>query len=135
MAGARRGAAAAALAATLLAAVSMAGPAEAESTPQDRLAANFEIMIIGSVKANKLIPEQDKRRTADCLAKALAADVPDAEAEKLSAIAEGRAKNDPALQKKWLTISQKEAPARNAQVMGRINKMCADIGPYVKGMM
>jgi hypothetical protein len=104
-------------------------------TPQEHLAANFEILVIGQVKATKVIPERDQRRTADCLSKALAADVPDADATKLSAIFEGRAPKDPALQKKWLTITKKDAPARNAQVLARVDKMCADLGPYVRGML
>jgi hypothetical protein len=124
------------LAAALWAASGATGPAVlAQASPQERLAANFELLTIAQVKATKLIPERDQRRTADCLARALAADIPDADAEKLSAIFEGRAAGDPALQKKWLTISKQDAPARNAQVMARIDKMCADLGPYVKGML
>lgn len=128
-------AAAAAIGVAVASAIGPAPGALAQATPQERLAANFELLVIGQVKATKVIPERDQRRTADCLSKALAADIPDAEAEKLIAIFEGRAEKDPALQKKWLTISAKDAPARNAQVMGRIDKMCADVGPYVKGML
>jgi hypothetical protein len=110
-------------------------PAEAQGTPKENLAANFEILVIGQVQATEVIPKRDQRRTADCLGKALAEDIPEDEAIKLNAIFEGRAKKDPALQKKWLTISRKEAPARNAQVMKAIDKLCPDIGPYVKRML
>jgi hypothetical protein len=125
-------------AALILSLAGLTGNVQAQAqggTPQEHLAANLELLVIGQVKATKVIPERDQRRTADCLSKALAADVPDADANKLSAIFEGRAPKDPALQKKWLTISQKDAPARNAQVLARVDKMCADLGPYVRGML
>jgi hypothetical protein len=110
-------------------------PAAAKSNAKERLAANFEVLTAGQLEGSPIVPPRDRKRTAKCLGQALAADIPDAEAEQLSAIFEGRAKNDPALEKKWLTISAKEAPARNAQVMKAVNKLCPDLGPYVKQMM
>lgn len=109
--------------------------AEAETKAKERLAADFELLTIQQVQANKIVPQRDQKRTAKCLAAALAADIPEADAARLSDIFEGRAKSDPALQKKWLTISAKEAPARNAQVLAQVDKLCADLGPYVKQML
>ena len=43
-------------------------------------------------------------------------------------------KSDP-LQKKWPTIDAKTAPTRNAKVLGQLDKLCPDLGPYVKQMM
>ena len=84
----------------------------------------------------KIVPTHDRKRTAKCLAQALVADIPEEDAARLSDIFEGRVtKGDPALQKKWLTIDAKSAPARNAQVLGQVDKLCPDLGPYVKQMM
>jgi hypothetical protein len=85
--------------------------------------------------SNKTIPDRDKPRTAQCLAKAIVADIPEADAAKLADILDRRAPNDPALQKKWFTISKTEAPQRNAQVLQAVDKLCPDIGPYARRML
>jgi hypothetical protein len=124
------------LASAVAAAVAGAGPAvQAASTARERLAADFELLMIGQMQGSPIVPERDQKRTAKCLAKALAADIPEEDAARLSDIFEGRAKSDQALQQKWLKISAKEAPARNAQVLGQVDKLCPDLGPYVKQMM
>ncbi len=124
------------LAAALVAAsIAGVGPAAAESKANERLAANFEVLATGWLKDSKIVPERDRKRTAKCLGQAIAADIPQADAARLSDIFEGRAKADPALQKKWLTISKKEAPARNAQILQAVDKLCPDLGPYAKQMM
>ena len=127
------------LAAVLAAAVALgstigAGPAFAVSG-NERLAGDLELLTLQQVQANKIVPEHDQKRTAKCLAMAIAADIPEPDAAKLSEIFEGRSKADPALQKKWFTISKKDAPARNAQVMGAVDKLCKDLGPYIAPMM
>jgi hypothetical protein len=133
MAGTRRCGIAAATAVAALSLVATA--ALAASSAKERLAADFELLTIQQVQSTKIVPQRDQKRTAKCLAAALAADIPEADAAKLSDIFEGRAKSDPALQKKWLTISAKEAPARNAQVLAQVDKLCADLGPYVKQLL
>ena len=111
------------------------GAARAESTAKERLAANFELLTAGQLHDSKIVPEHDRKRTAKCLAQALVTDIPIEDAARLNDIFEGRTKSDPALQKKWLTISAKDAPARNAQVLQAVDKLCPDLGPYVKQMM
>ena len=143
MAGTRRGGIAAAVATLILAAapallvgsVLWATPAWAESKAKERLAADFELLTMGQMQASPIVPERDRKRTAKCLAQALVQDIPEMDAARLSDIFEGRAKSDPALQAKWLTIDAKKAPARNAQVLQAIDKLCPDLGPYVKQMM
>ena len=113
-----------------------AGPASAESRAKERLAADLELLTAGQMEDSPIVPKGDRKRTAKCLAQALVADIPEAEAARLSDIFEGRvSKSDPALQKKWLTIDAKTAPARNAQVLQAVDKLCPDLGPYVKQMM
>ena len=110
-------------------------PAWAESKAKERLAADFELITMGQMQSSPIVPERDRKRTAKCLAQALVQDIPEADAARLSDIFEGRAKSDPALQAKWLTIDAKKAPARNAQVLQAVDKLCPDLGPYVKQMM
>ena len=113
-----------------------AATAAAESKAKERLAGDFELLTTGQLHDSKIVPERDRKRTAKCLAKALVADIPEEDAARLSDIFEGRTtKGDPALQKKWLTIDAKTAPARNAQVLANVDKLCPDLGPYVKQMM
>jgi hypothetical protein len=122
----------AALAALLVA----GGPALAETKAKERLAADLELLTAGQMENSPIVPEHDRKRTAKCLAQALVTDIPEPDAARLSDIFEGRtSKGDPALQKKWLTISKKDAPARNAQVLQAVDKLCPDLGPYVKQMM
>jgi hypothetical protein len=117
------------------AAVLATAPATAESKAKDRLAANFEMLTMGGMHDSAIVPERDRKRTAKCLAQALVTDIPEEDAARLSDIFEGRVKSDPALQKKWLTISAKDAPARNTQVLQAVQKLCPDLGPYIKQMM
>ncbi|GAB2175307.1 hypothetical protein DLREEDagr8_08650 [Dongia sp. agr-C8] len=104
-------------------------------TGKERLAGRLVLMTTEQAQASDLVPKLDKKRTAECLAKAIVADIPEADAAKLADILDRRAPNDPALQKKWFTISKKEAPARNAQVLKAVDKLCPDIGPYAKRML
>ena len=134
MAGTGRSGIAAALVAAL-ALTGMVAPASAESKAKERLAADFELLTTGQMQGSQIVPERDRKRTAKCLARALAADIPEEDAARLSDIFEGRVKPDPALQKKWLTIDAKSAPARNSQVLQQVDKLCPDLGPYVKQMM
>jgi hypothetical protein len=134
-----QGAAARFLAAMLLAAFVLAplllpAPAAAESG-RDRLTRALTLLTSIQLKNDKTVPDQDKTRTAQCLAKAIAADVPVPEAGQLADIFEGKAPVDRALEAKWLTISAKDAPARNAQVMAAVSKLCVDLGPYIKPML
>jgi hypothetical protein len=118
------------------AAVVAAGPVAAESKAKERLAADLELLTTGQMEDSPIVPKGDRKRTAKCLSQALVADIPEEDAARLSDIFEGRvSKSDPALQKKWLTISAKDAPARNAQVLQAVDKLCPDLGPYVKQMM
>jgi hypothetical protein len=102
---------------------------------KERLAADLELLALPQVQETSTIPKNDQKRTAKCLGQAIATDIPEADAAKLSEIFEGRAKSDPALQKKWFSITAKDAPARNAQVLQAVDKLCPDLGPYVKQMM
>jgi hypothetical protein len=112
------------------------GPALAGSKAKERLAADLELLTAGQMENSPIVPKSDRKRTAKCLAQALVVDIPEEDAARLSDIFEGRtSKGDPALQKKWLTISKKDAPARNAQVLQAVDKLCPDLGPYVKQMM
>jgi hypothetical protein len=114
----------------------MAGSAPAFAVSgKERLAGRVELMTIQQAQATELVPKQDKKRTAKCLAKAIVADIPEADAAKLADILDRRAPNDPALQKKWFTISKTEAPQRNAQVLQAVDKLCPDIGPYARRML
>ena len=122
-----------ALAAALLQ-PALSGPAFA-ADGKARLASRVELMTIQQAQASALVPAHDKKRTAKCLAQAIVADIPEADATKLADILERRAPNDPALQKKWFTISKTDAPARNAQVLQAVDKICPDIGPYAKQML
>lgn len=114
------------------------GPVAAEtvSKAKERLAADLELLTAGQMEDSPIVPKHDRKRTAKCLAEALVVDIPEEDAARLSDIFEGRvSKSDPALQKKWLTIDAKTAPARNAQVLAQVDKLCPDLGPYVKQMM
>jgi hypothetical protein len=102
---------------------------------KERLAGDLVLLTTRQVKAAEVVPEHDKKRTAKCLAQAIVADIPEADAAKLADIFERRAENDVGLQKKWFTISKKDAPARNAQVLKAIDKLCPDIGPYAKQIL
>jgi hypothetical protein len=132
------GMAAAVIAAAGLAAGLAIGPAAAETTSKakERLAADLELLTAGQMEDSPIVPKGDRKRTAKCLSQALVVDIPEPDAARLSDIFEGRvSKSDPALQKKWLTISAQDAPARNAQVLQAVNKLCPDLGPYIKQMM
>jgi hypothetical protein len=132
----RTGLAAVLGASVVAAAVIAAGPAAAETKAKERLAADLELLTAGQMEDNAIVPKGDRKRTAKCLAQALATDIPEEDAARLSDIFEGRvSKSDPALQKKWLTIDAKSAPARNAQVLQAVDKLCPDLAPYVKQMM
>jgi len=122
------------IALSMLAAVAAAGSATAATSGRDRLAADLEILTKQQLTSNKEIPDRDKPRTAQCLAKAIVADVPDADAAKLSDMFNRRAKFDPVLEKKWLTIGRKDAPARYQQVINAVQKLCPDLEPYVEPM-
>ena len=129
--------AAALLGAVLIAATWMgvaAGPAAAVTSGRDRLAADLTILTTKQLAGNKQIPDRDKPRTAQCLAKSIAADIPDADAGKLSDMFNRRAAFDKALELKWLTIGKKEAPARYQQVINAVQKACPDLEPYIEPM-
>jgi hypothetical protein len=102
---------------------------------KSRLASDLELSTVGFFQAQELIPKNDKPRTAKCLAQAMVADIPDADAAKLADIYEKRAKADDALAQKWLAITKKADPARNAQVMGQVKKICPDLGPYLERVL
>jgi hypothetical protein len=139
----RRTGLAAALGAAMVAAAVMittavigAGPAAAKTAAKERLAADLELLTAGQMEDSAIVPKVDRKRTAKCLAQALVTDIPEEDAARLSDIFEGRiSKSDPALQKKWLAISAKDAPARNAQVLQAVDKLCPDLAPYIKQMM
>ena len=110
-----------------------AGPAAANSG-RDRLAADLELSIGAYLKTSP-VPEHDRARVAKCLGDSIVADIPVADAARLSDIIEARAAPDPALQKQWITINKKDAPARHEQVLGEARKKCADLVPYIEPMM
>ena len=118
----------------VLAAIGGVHPLAAADAGRDRLAADLETLTKQQMASNKTIPDRDKPRTAQCLAKAIAADIPDADAGKLSDMFNRRAPIDKALELKWLTIGKKEAPARYQQVINAVQKMCPDLAPYVEPM-
>ena len=123
-------------AAVVAAAVIGVGPAAAKTAAKERLAADLELLTAGQMEDSAIVPKVDRKRTAKCLAQALVTDIPEEDAARLSDIFEGRiSKSDPVLQKKWLAISAKDAPARNAQVLGQVDKLCPDLAPYIKQMM
>ena len=122
-----------ALAAVVLGLVASA-PAYAVSG-KERLAGDLVLLTTRQVQNADVVPKHDKKRTAKCLAQAIVADIPEADAAKLADIFERRAENDVGLQKKWFTISKKDAPERNAQVLKAIDKLCPDIGPYAKQIL
>jgi len=109
-------------------------PAAAATPGRDRFTADLETLTKQQLAPNKEIPDRDKPRTAQCLAKAIAADIPEADAAKLSDMFNRRAAIDKALELKWLTIGKKEAPARYQQVINAVQKMCPDLAPYVEPM-
>jgi hypothetical protein len=109
-------------------------PAAAANGGRDRLAADLENLTKQQLSSNTTIPDRDKPRTAQCLAKAIAADIPDEDAGKLSDMFNRRAAFDAALEKQWLTIGKNEAPARYQQVINAVQKMCPDLEPYVEPM-
>jgi len=112
----------------------VAATAGAATSGRDRLAADLETLTRQQLATNKNVPERDKPRTAKCLAQAIVADVPDADAAKLSDMFNRRAAFDQALERKWLTIAKKAAPARYQQVINAVQKLCPDIEPYVEPM-
>jgi len=118
----------------LVLAASAALPAGAVTSGRDRLAADLTILTTKQLANNKGIPDRDKPRTAQCLAKSIAADIPDADAAKLSDMFNRRAAFDKALELKWLTIGKKEAPARYQQVINAVQKACPDLEPYIEPM-
>jgi hypothetical protein len=109
-------------------------PLAAATSGRDRLAADLETLTKQQLASNKEIPDRDKPRTAQCLAKAIATDIPDADAAKLSDMFNRRAAFDKALEVKWLTIGKTEAPARYQQVINAVQKLCPDLQPYVEPM-
>ncbi len=117
-----------------LAATGSIGTAWAASSGRDRLAADLETLTQQQLANSKTVPERDKPRTAKCLAQAIVADVPDADAAKLSDMFNRRVAFDQALERKWLTIGKKDAPARYQQVISAVQKLCPDIEPYVEPM-
>lgn len=102
---------------------------------KERLAGDLVLLTTQQVQNADVVPKHDKKRTAKCLAQAIVADIPEPDAAKLADMFERRTPNDLALQKKWFTISKKDAPARNAQVMQAVDKLCPDIGPYAKQVL
>ena len=133
--GSRRAAAVMAVAMALAAAGTAGiGSAGAATSGRDRLAADLQTLTLKQITPNKEIPDRDKPRTAQCLAKAIVADVPDADAAKLSDMFENRAALDKALERQWLTIAKKDAPARYQQVINAVQKLRPDLGPYIEPM-
>jgi hypothetical protein len=124
----------AAILGAVLAMVGGVQPLAAATSGRDRLAADLETLTKQQLEPNKEIPDRDKPRTAQCLAKAIVADIPEADAAKLVEIFEGRAAPDKALDRKWLTIGKTEAPARYQQVINVVHKMCPDLEPYIAPM-
>jgi hypothetical protein len=109
--------------------------AQAAPSGRDRLAGDLQTLTQQQLTTNKEIPDRDKPRTAQCLAKAIATDIPDADAGKLSDMFNHRGVAfDPVLEKKWLTIGKKDAPARYQQVINAVQKLCPDLEPYVEPM-
>jgi hypothetical protein len=111
-----------------------ANPAQAVDG-KTRLASDLELSTVGFFQAQDLIPKNDKPRTAKCLAQAMVLEIPETDAAKLADVYEKRAKPDNALAQKWLTVTKKDAPARNAQVMGQVKKICPDLGPYLERVL
>jgi len=109
-------------------------PAGAVTSGRDRLAADLEILTKQQLTTNKEIPDRDKPRTAQCLAKSIATDIPDADAAKLSDMFNRRTAFDKALEVKWLTVGRKDAPARFQQVINAVQKLCPDLKPYIEPM-
>jgi hypothetical protein len=101
---------------------------------KQRLAADLTINAAAYFKDSTVIPESDKPRTGKCLADSMVADIPEPDAGKLADIFEKRSPADPALIKKWITISQAN-PARHNQVLGEVKKLCPDLGPYLEPAM
>jgi hypothetical protein len=66
----------------------------------------------------------------ECGMKAVLADMPDQDAQRLSDMVEGRAAADPALAK-WFQLEKTENPARHAQVSARAQSIC----PQFKDLM
>jgi hypothetical protein len=124
--------------AAILAAIVAAGiavpPLAAATSGRDRLAVDLETLTKQQIAGNKVIPDSDKPRTAQCLAKAITTDIPDADAGKLSDMFNRRLAFDKALEVKWLTIGHQEAPARYQQVINAVQKLCPDLAPYVEPM-
>jgi len=118
-----------------LVAVPLGGAPAFAVSGKERLAGRVELMTIQQAQATELVPKHDKKRTAKCLAKAIVEDINRMSATKLADILDRKAPNDPALQKKWFTISKTEAPQRNAQVLKAVDKLCPDIGPYARQML
>ncbi|HEY4165001.1 MAG TPA: hypothetical protein VGM59_18185 [Dongiaceae bacterium] len=112
-----------------------AQPPAMAANGKTRLASDLELSTVGFFQAQDLIPKNDKPRTAKCLAQAMVMDIPEPDAAKLADVYEKRAKADNALAQKWLTVTKKDAPARNAQVMTQVKKICPDLGPYLERVL
>jgi hypothetical protein len=121
------------LAATIALLAAAAGPAAA-MTGRDHLAQDLALNIGTGLKTSD-IPEADRDRTADCLAKAIANDIPDSDASRLSDIFEQRAQPDEQLQGHWLTITKQDGRLRYQEVMAQVHTKCPDLGPYVEQML
>ena len=116
-------------------AVSLVGTPAYAVSGKERLAGDLVLVTTQQVQAADVVPKADKKRTAKCLAQAIVADIPEEDAAKLADMFERRTPNDLKLQQKWFTISKKDAPKRNAQVIAAVDKLCPDIGPYAKQIL
>lgn len=80
-------------------------------------------------QTSRVEPTQ-RQAVFECGMKAVLADMPDQDAQRLADMVEGRAEADPALAK-WFQLEKSENPTRHAQVSARAQSIC----PQFKDLM
>jgi hypothetical protein len=113
-----------------------AAPAPLPSPPtgpisaRTRLAAIFQARLTaapGGFAAVKVLPAPDRPRGLACIAKALAADIPEADAARLADMLEQKTPPDADLVRRWLITEKTENPTRHAEVAARTAELCPDL--------
>lgn len=77
------------------------------------------------------IEPSQRQAVFECGMKAVLADIPEADAQRLVDMIEGRAPSDPALAK-WFQLEASVNPERHAQVAGRAQAICPQLSHLMK---
>jgi len=102
--------------------------------------AKARFMVLAQEKFNKdpnamfntsRVPAANRQAVFECGMKAVLADIPETDMQRLVDMIEGRTPSDPKLAK-WFQLEKSENPARHDQVQGRAKAICPQFANLMK---